>query len=231
MDWLHGGDDIQLRQPMRILGMDDLHMLNAVAAAGRRFSSRGFLPARDLQYIQHIVHRFVADGMNAGGQATGAGAADIVDHFFFFDQCHAGIPVFAGVSFEHERGLWSQRPIRKQLQCADANPVIAKVAAQPGLERRVQPTLIDLFDDAQAQIAAFPQYLQRHQARRVVKVVNHGEAALQGMVLRSLHHIRQLFGCWRGHLIAHDIHGGLQQDARGRAPFIAHDLAACGVGR
>ena len=164
------------------------------------------------------------------GKPLRAGAADQLDHFFFLDDGHAEVVGLAFIGVEHQRRFRSQRAIGEELQSADTDPVIAEIAADAGLQRRIQPALIDLLDNAQVQAAAFAQDLQRDQARWLIKVVDHGEAASERERLRVLHHVGQLIRCRVRNAILHDIHRSLEQDAGGRAIVRAHDLAAFRIG-
>jgi hypothetical protein len=61
---LHRGDDVQLRQPVDVIGVHDLDMLDAMPVGMRGLATGGFFGANGLEHIQHLTHSPITDGMN-----------------------------------------------------------------------------------------------------------------------------------------------------------------------
>ena len=118
---LHRSDDVQLCQSTEVVGVQQLHMLDAMAQAGI-----ALLFADHRQHVQHIVVGFVADGVNSGRQTCRAGFPDVLEHLFLVARADAAIAAAAFVRIDHQRGLRAERAVGKTLDAVDAQPIIAK---------------------------------------------------------------------------------------------------------
>ena len=108
-----------------------------------------------------------------------------------------------------------------------------KLRRRPESSSGLQPGLIDLLDHAQSQLAAFAQNLQEPpKARRIVKIMDHGEAGAVRQRLRVQHHVRQLLATSGGVRAFSTNSIAVSSSMPPRlAGGIAKDLPALGVGR
>jgi hypothetical protein len=80
MDGLHGCDDIELRKARRIIGMDDLHMFDAMTPMRQVVLT--FIFTKLLEGIQHFMVGAVTNGMDGHAQANISSFAAMLKKFF-----------------------------------------------------------------------------------------------------------------------------------------------------
>src|SRR5450759_3085865 len=108
MDGLHGGDHTDAIEPLHVLGVDALRVLDARPPAAPR------LPVRS-ERVERTAHGAVADRVQAHVELGASAPPDQVDEVRLDQTSRAG-PI------EHLRGAASQRSIQERLYAPDANP-------------------------------------------------------------------------------------------------------------
>ena len=77
MGWLHGGNYVQLGQPVNVAGADALDVLDTVPEGGG-------LPLLNFgQHVEHGTDGAIADGVDGQADAGRVGTAGDIEEFFF----------------------------------------------------------------------------------------------------------------------------------------------------
>ena len=177
------------------------------------------------------MHGAVADGMNGSCHAGLAGTTDQGLHFLALDDGDAQVARLAFIGSEHQRSARTERAVGENLLRAEAQPVIAKAAAQTAVQRGLNPFVVNLLGHAQRQFATLAQDLQSLKTLRAVKIVQASQSGGERLLLGRGHQCGQL--SWRRlrQVGAHKIHCRLQQNACRLALGIALNSSAWRIGR
>ncbi|WP_343389925.1 hypothetical protein [Candidatus Amarobacter glycogenicus] len=138
------GDEAQLRQARGVVRMDDLHMLDAVAQrrpGSRRLGLAGppfwFGRAHQAQRVQHMAVGAVADGVNHHAEAGRAARQRLLGKLLRVQRADAAPVRPSPIRLQHPGCLRAERAVGKELDAAQAQPVVAEAALQAQINGRL----------------------------------------------------------------------------------------------
>src|SRR5688572_22896347 len=131
MDGLHRGDNIHLAQARCIIRMNDLDMFDPMTE--RRKMIIIFVAAQLLIRVQYFMVGAVTDRVDSEAETNLRGFSPMLEEFFAIHVEDAAIILFADIRLEHRGGVRTEGTVHKNLDRADAKPVIAEACAQTQL--------------------------------------------------------------------------------------------------
>ncbi|MDV7390914.1 hypothetical protein RZS08_06165, partial [Arthrospira platensis SPKY1] len=233
VDGLHGGKDAVLRQARQVVGMDKLHVLNAVRRrrlAGRR---RRGQPLR--QHVEHLAHGPVADGVHRERETGARGAHGDLSELLRRCDGDAAIVGLVLKRRQHPGRARAHRAVGEGFEMTDPQPLVAKAGLQTQRGRFRHKVGRQVHVDAQLEGVVAAQRLPQPEALRAFPlhalVVDAGQPQAMGLRLRLQQPAAQQ-PLVRRRDVGLDEGDGvpLAQNAGGMAGGVALDLAFRGIG-
>ncbi len=122
--------------------------------------------------VEDVVVGTVTDGVDGDGEAIGGGLGGFFHHLFFVGDNNAKVGWFVFVGGKHGGSAGAECAVGKDLNAADANPLVAKAGLETNANGVFESIDGNIFDEAEAEFVVLVQLLQGLEAGTAVKVMN-----------------------------------------------------------